>query len=292
MYTDVYADVLFLINFSMDAIALYVSARLCAAKITAKRIALGAIVGGVYSVLSIFLNLGFGLELFVFLLVCLLMCAIALYPDTLFEAVRYSGVMFVSSSLIGGVMSASYSAFNSIVSDSMKNSEKAVISPLVFSLLACFSMAAALFLCRLHGSGSLPDKAEVSVCFFGKSVTVCGILDSGNMLKDPLSGRSVIVMSSDALSHILSKRFIEAANKADLRAADLLSERERKRFRLVPSSSIGGNGYLFGVIPDELKITYTKKGKILSVRRDAVVASVPQNSLGRDTKCVIPQSII
>ena len=44
MYTEVYADVLFLVNFSMDVISLYVTARLCASKISAKRLALGGII--------------------------------------------------------------------------------------------------------------------------------------------------------------------------------------------------------------------------------------------------------
>ena len=292
MYTDVYADVLFLINFSMDAIALYVSARLCAARIYAGRIAVGAIVGGIYSVISIFLGLGFWIELFVFLVVCLLMCAIALAPDSFLEAFRYSAVMFISSSLIGGIMSASYSTFNTVFSELVNKSEKIVISPLVFSLLACFSMVAALFLCRLHGSGSLPDKAEVSVTLLGKSINVEGILDSGNMLKDPLSGKLVIVVSSQLLSHVLSKKFIQAADKADISAVYSISDEERKKFRLVPSSSLGGGSYLFGVLPDDLKITYTKKGKKRSVKRDAVIALAPRQSLRGDIRCVIPQSII
>jgi len=200
--------------------------------------------------------------------------------------------MFISSSLIGGVMSAAYSAFNSIFSDGLKNSEKNVISPLAFSLLACFSMAAALFLCRLHGSGSMPDKADVSVGLFGKKVETGGIIDSGNMLKDPLSGRCVVVMSSELFVGVLSPRFIEGANKGEVASAYSISERERKKFRLVPSSSISGEGYLFGFLPDELKITYSKKGKTLSVRRDAVIALVPAQSLSTDIRCVIPQSII
>ena len=45
MYTDVYVDVLFLIDFSMDAVSLFLCARLCALPIRFWKICLGAVIG-------------------------------------------------------------------------------------------------------------------------------------------------------------------------------------------------------------------------------------------------------
>ncbi len=292
MFTDVYADVLFLINFSMDAISLYISARLCAARISAKRIAAGAVIGGVYSVLSLLLGLEVYFEIAVFLLVCVIMCSVALSPDGVMSTLKYSAVMFVASSLIGGVMTASYGALSTLLSGYLDDGEIIKISPLLFSLLASLSMAAALFLCSLHGSGNMPDKCEMEITLLGKVIKTHGIFDSGNMLSDPLSGRAVIIVERKVLSGVLSDVFISGAVCGESIGVFRLPTKEKKLFRLVPMKSVGGSTYLWGVICDNIKITYQKKGKTKSIVRDAVVALSDASVMGTEVKSIVPQSII
>ena len=292
MYTDVYADVLFLINFSMDAISLYISARLCAAKVKAARIAVASVIGGVYSVLSIFLSLHAFCETAVFVLECVVMSCIALSPESLFAALKYSAVMFISSSLLGGIMSAAYSAANEIFLKELESGTQKGISPLVFSILACFSMAAALFLTRLHGTGNLPERAQVCITVFDKKAQVEGIFDSGNMLRDPLSGKSVIIVPPDVFGCVLSRSFIDGAKRADLHTCYELPDKEKKRFRLIPATGIAESTYLYGLLPDSVEIKYQKKGKTYSLQRDAVIGLSDGKGLSGDIRCVIPQAII
>lgn len=292
MYTEVYADVLFLVNFSMDVISLYVTARLCASKISAKRLALGGIIGGIYSVLSLVLGLNFYLEIFIFLLVCVLMCAVSLYPDGFLSALKYSAVMFVASSLLGGVMTVSYGFLDSFFSEVSGEAIPKNFSPLVFVILALLSMAAALFMCSLHGSGNMPDKCEVKIKIFGKEIAVSGIFDSGNMLRDSLSGRAVIVVDARALSGVFSKKFLDGAACGDTAALYTLSNKEKSRFRLIPAQSVGGSSYLWGITPDLVSIEYIKKGKSRVAVREAVIGVAAKKELCGDVKCIVPLSII
>ena len=282
----------FLINFSMDAVSLYLSARLCSAKLSVLRISVGAALGGIYSVLSIFLGLDSRIELFVFMLVCIIMSTIALSPDGLLLCLKYSVVMFISSCLLGGIMTVLYSAFNEILRGHLGISEAMVPEPLVFAVLCMVSMACALFLCRLHGSGAFPDSVDCEITLFGKCVVVRGIVDSGNMLKDPLSGKNVIVVSTEFFRGVLSREFLLGVDAEDVGAVNVIKSREKRRFRLVPAKGIGASTYLFGVVPDDICIAYEKKGRIVKKRTDAVVALVKDKNLGGEIRCIVPQSII
>ncbi len=292
MYTEVYVDVLFIINFAMDTVSLYVTARLCAAKISVKRLCLGGIVGGLYSVFSLLLGLDFYFEMLVFLLACVLMCALSLYPDGFASALKYSAVMFVSSSLLGGVMTVSYGALNSFFENSIEGYSKVSYSPLVFVFLVLLSLLCALLLCSLHGSGSLPDSCEVKIKLFGSLVEARGIFDSGNMLKDSLSGRSVIIIDGEVLKGVLSKEFLKGAKSNNTALLYTLSDKEKKRFRLIGARGIGNSTYLWGVIPDTVTVVYQKRGKTHSATREAVLALSSQKELGTEVKIIVPQSII
>ncbi len=292
MYTEVYADVLFLINFSMDAIALYVSARLCSAKISIKRIVLASTIGGIYSVVSLLLGLRLYFEIAVFMLVCVIMCAVALCPDSFLVAFKYSIVMFVASAMLGGIMTVAYGAFNSFFYPYIESEDGIDLNPLIFALLALISMSAALFLCSLHGSGNLPDRCEIKVTIFKKELVATGIFDSGNMLKDPLSGRSVIIADANLLTGILSKTFLDGAYNNNTMLLYSLEEKEKKRFRLIASKGIGGSTYLWGIIADEVNIVYQKKGKTCIVSRDAVIGLACNCDFGGDFRCIVPTSII
>ena len=290
MYTDVYADVLFLINFSMDGIALYITARLCAMRAKASRLAIASTVGAMYSVASVFWEFAPIIEIAVTVLVCVLMVCAAFPVRSTGEIVKNSVVMFVASSLLGGVMSASYSVANDLIGKYMHRDNADAIDPVLFSVLACVSMAAGVFLTHLHGSGDMPSRAEITVVLFEKRITTEGIVDSGNLLKDPLSGKHVILIRAEYLSGVLSSQFISGAISSDMNTPYRLPQREKARFRLVPAKSVGDGVYLYGVLPECVYINYEKGKKRNTVERDAVIAIAPD--LAPDIKCVIPQSII
>ncbi len=290
MYTDVYADVLFLINFAMDTIALYVSARLCALRVRAVRVAVAAAIGALYSVISLFFDLNSVIEIGIFVLVCVIMICVAFKPERITETLKYSGVMFVSSSLLGGIMSASYSAVSVFFSKYMNMPDDQFMSPLAFCLLACFSMGAALVLTRLHGAGNMPKRAGVCIVLFDREITSEGIVDSGNLLTDPLSGKAVIVMRAELFRGILTEQFIMGAVQCDIETPYLLTGKERARFRLIPAKGVGKDLYLYGINPDKIYINVAKKKKTVRVERDAVIALTEQ--LGPNIDCIIPSSLI
>lgn len=100
----------------------------------------------------------------------------------------------------------------------------------------------------------------IEIAFGGETLTVNALLDTGNQLKDPLTGSPVIIVEHEALRPILPpdvEAVLAKAAAGDLGGlADLAtSSRWSSRFRVIPFSSIGQEkGMLIGVRPDEVRI--------------------------------------
>ncbi len=291
MYTDVYVDVLLLINLSMDAVSLLITSRLCAQMARPWRIFAAASIGAVYSLISLFIPLTVYFEVLIFLAVSVLMSCISFKPESLEETVKVSLVLFISSAMLGGVMSAMYEMLSGLLGEMFgEHSDQAVISPAMLFILGAVSFFAAMFLCRLHGSGNCPDMGVIEIKMLGKTAICKGFFDSGNLLSDPLSGRPVVVVRESCIRSILPSYSITGHFHMGLEHLGRMSDRERARFRLIPAKGIGGGAHLCGFVPDELTLEYTYKGKSRRKDTNAIVAVVSDNDV--DVECIIPASIV
>ncbi len=93
--------------------------------------------------------------------------------------------------------------------------------------------------------------------FNGSGLWLPALIDTGNELKDPLTGTPVIIAETSALKSILSPeiRNISANEAAIISAGSTLSPDWARRFRIIPFSSLGcENGLLPGFKADIIKI--------------------------------------
>lgn len=98
----------------------------------------------------------------------------------------------------------------------------------------------------------------------GKTITVHSIIDSGNLLKDPITGASVIIVERDKLEEVIEKEILDNLQNILTGEYQILSSEEYiSRFRLIPFSSLGKqNGMLLGFKPDSAEVEFdgtTKK---------------------------------
>ena len=114
MPQDVYADLLFLINFSMDYLCLYICAKIMRRKMRLPRMLIASIIGGIYSVVSLFIPSQSIISLIIDALVCIVMCAIVFSEpsrraaSTLLCSFLYVGI----SMMTGGCMTAIFNLLN------------------------------------------------------------------------------------------------------------------------------------------------------------------------------------
>ena len=110
------------------------------------------------------------------------------------------------------------------------------------------------------------EKKEIEICIEGKKATVTGIIDTGNLLLDPITLYPVIVTDYEAIKEILPSGLCEFLKEEN----DLNIPVNRKymtKIRLIPYKTVETSSVLKGFKPDF--VTFTDENKILS---DVIVA--------------------
>lgn len=286
MENDVYIDLLFLINFSMDFLCIYITAKILHRRKKAWRFLASAAFGGVYSVVSLF----WGLEGFYGFLAdiasCLVICAIAFAGVGKITSYFLSSLLFVGVSMMtGGCMSALFNLLNRINLPIDSINEDG-ISIWVFALLAIIAACITLLSGKLVSSKTSFHDCELKVQFNGNEHTYFALIDSGNLVRDPISGRAVIFLDKKASNEIFDERIID-----DFKSGIPPVNQSYRTMRLIPINTVSGNSVLVALLPDNLIIkTGEKRAKILSP--DALIAfsDICNNENGHTA--IVPSEII
>lgn len=115
-----------------------------------------------------------------------------------------------------------------------------------------------------------------------RKITVTGYLDSGNMLKDPVSGKSVAVLEKESFLGLF-----EGQNREEMeicfsggREQWEMAGRYLGRMRLIPYKSIGkARGLMNGFVADRMEMM-TREGNMVSMRPVIAVYSGTLSSDG------------
>ena len=110
--SEIYADVYFLINFSMDLICLYVTGLILRKNTPIYRLVLGALFGAAYSTVTLFLNFNVLLSFAVTLLSAFCICFISFLEKGNKKGAFLPTVLFIGISFfMGGALTWLYSFF-------------------------------------------------------------------------------------------------------------------------------------------------------------------------------------
>lgn len=256
MTQDVYVDLLFIIDFSMDFLCFYITSRLLHKKITPIRTILGASVGGLYSVLVLFLSTGRLSAFVIDILVCFFMCAVVfLSKDDGIKRLIVSAFVYIFvSSVIGGLMTAMFNLLNRINPFGDEIPERDGVSVWIFALLAALSGIISITGSSFFRQNISRRKCSVLVKYGKRTVTLKGLNDSGNLLKDTLTGKCVIPISLAKSETLFPPRIIKAIKQKDVSLLDKTNAEEAKRVRLIPCYNTSGATMMIAVIPDDIRI--------------------------------------
>lgn len=255
MVQEVYVDLYFLINTCMNFLTLMITATLLHRKVSRFRAWLAAAAGGLWAVVALFSGVEGVLGLLLdALVICLMSAAVfATKQTTARVLLKCTLVGTLTSMILGGVMTALYSLFNRIslpLGETTENNG----SLLVFVLIAALAGLATVQGGRFLGLSKKSKYVTVNAVLFGKAVTFSALVDTGNRLREPISGRSVIVADSARILALLPSP-LSAALKSPSPEAWLSDERYAKQIRLVPTNTATGNKMLPAILPDKLTLT-------------------------------------
>lgn len=288
MEQTVYLDIYFLINFSMDFLGLFLSARLVERRIKYYRLVIAAGVGAAYACVALFLSAAGPWRLLLDALACLVVGGVAAFDRRALKSLPYFSLVFGAVSIIlGGAMTALFYLFNRLGVDLLFGGGGGGdgISVWLFAILAGISA-----LLALKGGGSLKKRAvrkrgRIEIEYGGRRTSLSCLCDSGNLLREPISRLPCVLVELDALSSVLPYSLTEAVKKGNI---TLIEERERPRVRLIPSQSATGKAMLIGFRVDALRIDMGGG----AAKTDAYVVLMTEKISEKGIKALVPSEIV
>ncbi|NLM57040.1 MAG: sigma-E processing peptidase SpoIIGA [Clostridiales bacterium] len=251
----VYADILFAINFSMDFISLYITGRLLSLRMITPRVCAAAAVGSLFSVLAIIYGDGGVIYFILCAVVSAIMCFIAYKNAGIARLATATLVLFCVGSALGGMMTAVYSLGEGYsVSDGAGMGDDGG-GTFVLLLVAATAVSAVIVGCRALKRRVGVRTVNFEVTDGGRKKRLLALLDSGNLLCEPISGRPAIIIRADRLRGVIPAEIEALAYGAPNAAAMSTVSTDRiGRVRILPTRGAGGGTILFGYVPDEIRI--------------------------------------
>ncbi|AZR73030.1 hypothetical protein BBF96_06235 [Anoxybacter fermentans] len=262
-------DVLFLNDLVMTLVLLWATARFSGLRVRFGPLFISGIVGSLYTVilvLPLFSGLSDSLYIFLHLLLNLtvasLMIRIAFGLMKWKKFIKTLGYFYLITFLAGG---AALSIYFVVGSSPAQWVSSWIEMGNVYGWLYLAAIGVALIVGR-HGWNLIRERfykekysLKFRVWIDEQMVQVLGLMDTGNLLRDPLTNLPVIVMEIDALMGLFPTeiRTILGDEELDLidKVEKLLQSKWFHRFQVIPFSSLGTEGGLMiGCRPDRVEI--------------------------------------
>lgn len=252
MEQTVYVDLYFMINFSMDFLCFYLASRLLGAKLSALRAAIAAVIGGIYANLALIWGLGGAGAIIADLISCALMCAIAFGVRKKARRLPAYILVYVAVSMtLGGFMTALFNLLNRTALGDIRRAEEG-ISAWLLAVLAAVSAVMTLIGGRYFRRRTSKKNVRLKIAFDGKNTDISALCDSGNMLRDPISGKLCVIASVDAIGDILPKEVVSAVRDGGKSIGALSAA--VAGMRIIPTRTAAGGSMMFAVKPESISV--------------------------------------
>lgn len=268
----IYADVLAAVNFGIDYLLLAATVRLAGLPFVRRRLVSGAVVGAIYAVFTILPLGAFACSLPIWALSGFIMIRIACGNCPKKQLAKLFLLFLLVSCGFAGCVTALYFMTGACL---WQNGVYYFDIPLPIVLSAC-ALAYVLSGLLFEGEakhGAIQDSVEtVEVAAFGQRTKFRLLLDTGNDLTDPVSGKPVLILEKANAARLLPNELLFLTNGEDADAASLFHRvpyMYRKNFCLIPYCTVGVRGaLLLAFRPDKI----ARQGR----RYDALIAFSPQ----------------
>lgn len=266
----VYLDIVLLENILLNYIIILSTAILSKEKINFLKIILSSIVGGIFAIITYITELSMFLGIIIKIVISIIMMKIAFKEKRLNKFIKTLVFFYLVSFTFGGI--AFMLLFFINPQNIIINENRFVGTyPLKIAILAgslgfvIITIVAQIIKNKLTKNNMI---CELEIFYKGKNKKMKTMLDTGNLLKEPISNEDVIIVEKESLKDIVSNDVLENINT--ILKGNMLDSKNvySYKIKIIPFSSLGNdNGLLIGFKPDYIKVY----GEEEIVRNDIIV---------------------
>lgn len=272
----VYLDVVFMENVLMNYIIIFATGVVVKAECKKWRILAGSLVGAVYTVVMYLNIIPIYSNFIMKLVLSVVIVYIAFKTKSVKRLVKNLIIFYLVSFIFGGCVFALMYFLQPQMAE-IRNGVFVGAYPLKVALIGGFVAFIILQVSFKLVKNKFSKKDmiyDVDIFINENQVKVRALLDTGNLLKDPITGFPVIVVEHKSLSKVLPEKVLDNLDKILGGDIDELTKNEKfnktiSRFRIIPFSSLGKqNGLLLGIKADKICIISDEKVDMVN---DAII---------------------
>lgn len=292
----IYADTVFLLNFCMDFLALFAAGKILGLKLKIIRLVTASVFGAVYCVFTLLFDESVIPVIILNIAVSVIMCLIAFKTDTLVNFVKAFAIFYAACFMLGGGIEALYHLSGFVKTDGGNNAPPIQ----VIIILAGICSIIFIFTGRLFKRNAKIKEVDLTIGYGGREIKVEAILDTGNLLRDPVSSLPVIIIRLNTAANLFDLKTLEffaGDTPSYISKISTDTEQEKVRiikklkFKLIPVKSVAGaNNILPAFVPDYIK--YIKNKNLIEINAVVAVDSSTSQKYGGNYSGIIPAELI
>lgn len=243
----IYLDELFLINAVVDYLILVSSAKICAEPVKRWRLAVSSVLGGVYGAAAQIPGAEILKNPAIIIATGVIMCVSAFGGAR--RLTRMTLTFLAISAVFGGfVMAASLLL-------GQGGYVRVSLKLLAAAFVVCYVIISLIFRRSGRASG---ETVKICITYGERKAALSALVDTGNSLADPATGRPVIVAGVFAVLELFEAPVRDKLTALEKTGAIAVFEalgEKGERFRLIPYSAVGvSGGVLLAFRPDKVTI--------------------------------------
>lgn len=284
----VYLDIIFVENILMNYIILFATLIILKVKNRGQQIRLFAssVIGSSYAII-VYLNIiPIYSNIITKIVLSIVMIYVAFNPQNVKQLLKQLLIFYLTSFVFGG---CAFALIYFIKPERVKMNNGVFVGtyPIKVTLIAgiiAFIITQIAFKINKIRLDSKNTFINIKIYYEEKILEVKALLDSGNMLKDPISGMPVIIIEKEILHKIIPEEilnYIENIVGGEEQKEKTEVKKYLSKIRMVPFMSIGKeNGMLLGIRIDKVKIETEE----INIEKDNVIAGIYNQKLTKDNK--------
>lgn len=253
----IYIDLIFFENIIMNSIIIYATSLIVKNKVKIIRLILSATIGAIYSIALYITNMKIYTSIFSKFVLSIIMMYVAFKPQKVKKLCKQTIIFYLTSFIFGGV--ALYLIYylkpeEILIKNGMYVGEYVLKVIILGAIFACIIVKISINLIKSKIKCSY---CKITIKLNEKEITTQAMIDTGNLVKEPITNAPVVIVESSLLEGIIPREILK--NLDNILCGNLsnisqeLQDIYISKLRCIPFSSIGKeNGMLVGIKASEI----------------------------------------